>query len=144
MDVTVVNTPLPVKVESSEIKVKTTQIPFNLILNRMPGPTQVLTIKKKGTDHDLVINYIYASEIAAISGTGPANINLGIIITDDSLSTDDKNISILLAPNVSRDFAIMTSIVVTKQQSCSFFLSSTNAQAVLRADFFVSGFIFRQ
>lgn len=146
MDVTVVNTPLPV---SAEIRVKNTQIPFNLIIplpartgNILgPIPTQSLVIKEANTDYDLVINYAYASDISystiSLGMAGAPVFGFGLTISDS------KSINIQLCSNESGHPGVMTSIVVTKEQRCSFYLGSP-ANGDLRANIFVSGFIYRQ
>jgi hypothetical protein len=146
MDVTVVNTPLPVKVESSELKVKTTQIPFNLILNRtsgVPPPIQPIMIKEENTDYDLIISYVYVSGVAAIPVGAATVAGFGLTITDNSLSTPNKSTTIVLATNVNQHFGTMTSIVIRKNQKCSFHLVADNPSTRLSADFFVSGTIAR-
>lgn len=143
MDVTVVNTPLPV---SAEIKVKNFQIPWNLILNSPGGfnpAPQSLLIKNANTDYDLLINFVNASGIGVVFGNPmPNTVGLGIIITDNSLATTNKNSSILLTPNVFQTPGAMTAIVVKAHQACSFYLNADNP-TILRANFFASGMIMR-
>lgn len=144
MDVTVVNTPLPV---SAEIKVKNTQMPFNLIIPLParvsilgPIPAQSLVIKEANTDYDLVITYAYASDISY------STVSFGMSATpvfDFGLTiSDSKSINIQLSSQAGHP-GVMTSIVVTKEQRCSFYLGNP-ANGDLRANIYISGFIYRQ